>query len=99
VAIDGRQDWVARRRALNSELRRLPKPLAVFCYNDCIAADIIDACEDASLPVPEAVAVMGVDNDAMLCECISVPVSKGRRFITISAIQQQRISTSGFIVP
>lgn len=69
------RDWAARRRMLIRELRRLPKPLAAFCYNDCVAADLISACEDARLPVPEAVAVMGVDNDAMLCECISVPLS------------------------
>jgi LacI family transcriptional regulator len=68
-------DWVARRKLLKSELKRLPKPLAVFCYNDCVAADIIDACQDAGLFVPEAVAVMGVDNDAILCECVSVPLS------------------------
>lgn len=69
------QDWGARRRMLIAELRRLPKPLAAFCYNDCVAADLVSACEDARLLVPEAVAVMGVDNDVMLCECIGVPLS------------------------
>jgi LacI family transcriptional regulator len=68
-------DWAARRKLLKSELKRLPKPLAVFCYNDCVAADIIDACQDAGLFVPEAVAVMGVDNDTILCECVRVPLS------------------------
>ena len=53
----------------------MPKPLAVFGYNDCVAADIIDACDDAGLFVPEAVAVMGVDNDLILCECVRVPLS------------------------
>jgi LacI family transcriptional regulator len=71
----GTQDWIGRRRSLVSELRGLTKPLAVFCYNDCVAADVIDACEDARLLVPEVVAVMGVDNDAILCECVSVPLS------------------------
>lgn len=71
----GKRDWAGRRKELVRELKRLPKPLAVFGYNDCVAADIIDACEDARLLVPEVVAVMGVDNDAMLCECIRVPLS------------------------
>jgi len=53
----------------------LPKLLAVFGYNDCVAADIIDACDDAGLFVPEAVAVMGVDKDLILCECVRVPLS------------------------
>jgi LacI family transcriptional regulator len=69
------RDWAARRRLLIRELKRLPKPLAVFGYNDCVAAEIIDACDDAGLLVPEAVAVLGVDNDALICECIPVPLS------------------------
>jgi len=69
------RDWVARRKLLIRELKRLPKPLAVFGYNDCVAADLIDACADAGLLVPEAVAVLGVDNDALICECIPVPLS------------------------
>jgi LacI family transcriptional regulator len=69
------RDWATRRKLLMRELAHLPKPLAVFGYNDCVAADIIDACNDASLLVPEAVAVLGVDNDALICECIPVPLS------------------------
>jgi LacI family transcriptional regulator len=71
----GTRDWTVRRRWLVRELRHLPKPLAAFGYNDCVAADIIDACDDAGLLVPEAVAVMGVDNDSMLCESLHVPLS------------------------
>jgi LacI family transcriptional regulator len=74
-APDGTCNWAARRQSLIQELRRLPKPLAAFGYNDCVAADLIDACDDADLLVPEAVAVMGVDNDSMLCECLRVPLS------------------------
>lgn len=75
---DGQQatlDWTARRKLLTRELQRLPKPLAVFGYNDCVAADVIAACDDAGLFVPESVAVLGVDNDTILCECVRVPLS------------------------
>ena len=68
-------DWTARRKLLTRELERLPKPLAVFGYNDCVAADVIAACDDAGLFVPESVAVLGVDNDTILCECVHVPLS------------------------
>ena len=68
-------DWALRRQHLIHALMDLPNPLAVFAYNDCVAADVIDACDDAELLVPEAVAVMGVDNDAILCECVRVPLS------------------------
>lgn len=71
----GAPDWGARRRNLIQALERQPSPLAVFAYNDCVAANVIDACEEASLLVPEAVAVLGVDNDTILCECVRVPLS------------------------
>ncbi len=73
--IGGTLDWAERRRILSGELQRLPKPLAVFGYNDCVAADIIDTCEDMNLRVPESVAILGVDNDTILCECLRVPLS------------------------
>jgi LacI family transcriptional regulator len=74
----GGTDWAARRRIVSDELLRLPKPLAVFCYNDCVAADIIAACDQQGLRVPDDVAVLGVDNDAMLCESFHTPLSSVR---------------------
>jgi LacI family transcriptional regulator len=71
-------DWAARRRIVSNELMRLPKPLAVFCYNDCVAADIIAACDQNGLRVPDDVAVLGVDNDTMLCESFHTPLSSVR---------------------
>jgi LacI family transcriptional regulator len=69
------RDWAQRRAHLVETLGNLTIPLAVFAYNDCVAADVIDACEDAGLLVPEAVAVLGVDNDTLLCDCLRVPLS------------------------
>lgn len=68
-------DWATRRKRLVQALEQQPNPLAVFAYNDCVAANVIDACDDAGLLVPEAVAVLGVDNDTILCECVRVPLS------------------------
>lgn len=69
------RDWSIRRKKLIAELKKLPKPLAVFAYNDCVAADVIHACEYARIPVPEAVAVLGVDNDLLFSELSPVPLS------------------------
>jgi hypothetical protein len=52
--------------------------IGVFGYNDCVAAGVIDAALDAGLPVPEAVAVLGVDNDTVLAESSAVPISSVR---------------------
>lgn len=68
-------DWAGRRMIVSNELMRLPKPVAVFCYNDCVAADIIAACDQNGLRVPDDVAVLGVDNDTMLCESFHTPLS------------------------
>src|SRR4029077_2886997 len=45
---------------------------------DCVAADIVDACIEAELQIPEQVAVLGVDNDPVICDCVQVPLSSVR---------------------
>lgn len=67
--------WSQRQGELIRILQRLPKPLAVFAFNDCVGVEIIHACEEAGLGVPEAVAVLGVDNDPLFCESGSVHLS------------------------
>jgi LacI family transcriptional regulator len=73
--VSNQRDWALRRRELARALQSLPKPLAVFAYNDCVATDIINTCTDAKLPIPEAVAVLGVDNDPLFCESATIPIS------------------------
>ena len=68
------ENWVEHRRALVAELQRLPRPSAIFAFNDCVAADIVDACRDAGLAVPEDIAVLGVGN-SLACETSPVPLS------------------------
>ena len=49
---------------LRAWVRELPKPAAVMAASDMRAADLIIACREAGIPVPEQIAVIGVDNDA-----------------------------------
>ncbi len=60
---------------LGQHLQKLPKPLAVFGTRDIEAAEVIEACALYQLQVPEQVAVLGVDNAEMICECLRVPMS------------------------
>lgn len=53
-------NWSGHRRRLSAELRRLPRPAAVFAFDDHVAADLIDACRDLGLCVPDDIAVLGV---------------------------------------
>jgi LacI family transcriptional regulator len=56
-------------------LRSAPKPLALFCATDGRGRRMCDACRQAGLRVPEDVAILGVDNDDMVCELASPPLS------------------------
>ena len=57
------------------QLLPLPKPLGVMGQHDREAAYLVQACEQAGLRVPEQVAVVGSDNDPILCELGPVPLS------------------------
>jgi len=54
-------------RALKAWLKRLPKPVAVFCPDDLRAWQVLETCIDAGLTVPSEVAVLGLDNDLLVC--------------------------------
>ncbi len=60
---------------LGKIVKSLPKPLAIFSQHDEVAIDVLYACQDRGIPVPEQVAVLGVDNDALRCEFAPVPLS------------------------
>jgi LacI family transcriptional regulator len=61
--------------AIESWLVSLPKPLAVFTCYDIRGRQALDACRRADLAVPDTVAVLGVDDDELLCSLSSVPLS------------------------
>ena len=56
-------------------LLRLPKPVAVFACYDNRGQQILEACRRTNLSVPEEVAVLGVDNDEVLCALSPPPLS------------------------
>ena len=56
-------------------LLSLPKPCGVFGASDMSAFRVIDACRTAGITVPEQVAVLGVDNDSVICRVSSPQLS------------------------
>lgn len=48
-------------------LKTLPRPVAVFACNDIRGRQVLAACASAGLAVPDEVAVLGVDNDEIVC--------------------------------
>ncbi len=61
--------------AIAEWLRTLPQPVAVFACYDARGQQVVEACQRVGISVPEQVAVLGVDNDDLLCELSSPPLS------------------------
>ena len=70
-----RATWELDRKRMCRWLAKLPKPLAVFAANDARGRQVLNACLAADLPVPYEVAVLGVNNDVMICETSLPPLS------------------------
>ena len=63
-----RRNWDVERPRMIRFLQKLPKPTAIFAAMDGRARLVLDACAEADIRVPEEIAVLGVDNDPILCE-------------------------------
>ena len=56
-------------------LRSLPKPAAILCFYDPLAVQVLNICRDCGISVPQQVSVLGVDNDPLLCDFSTPPLS------------------------
>lgn len=56
-------------------MQALPKPIGLLVANDMRGQQVIDLCAELGLKVPDEIAVLGVDNDEVLCELTSPPLS------------------------
>lgn len=56
-------------------LDALPKPVGILAVDDVHAHDIASACLAGNIPVPEQVAIIGVNNDKLLCESAWPPLT------------------------
>ncbi len=69
------QEGIAAERIIARWLRRQPRPLAALACNDVCAQQVLNACREQHLRVPEEIAVMGVDNDDVLCSICDPPLT------------------------
>ena len=56
-------------------LKTLPKPIGLFACNDDMGKMVADACKKAGILVPEEIAILGVDNDEVVCMTSNPPLS------------------------
>ncbi len=69
------QRGLENERAIVAWLLKQPRPLALFACNDICGQQVLNACREHGLNVPGEVAVMGVDDDEVLCTISEPPLS------------------------
>ena len=69
------REWEAEQEHIMRWLAEIQPPFAVMACSDVRGQHVIDACSKLELVVPEQVAVVGVDNDELLCRICSPPLS------------------------
>jgi LacI family transcriptional regulator len=67
--------WGREQKSLARWLKALPKPAGVMASNDQRARHVLEAARAAAIPIPEELAVIGVDNDETLCELSTPSIS------------------------
>jgi len=67
--------WYYRPASIGKWLKSLPKPIALMACDDNQGQHITEACRLYGIRIPEEMAVLGVDNDEMICEFSDPPLS------------------------
>lgn len=69
------EHWSFDLPLLSNWLLSLPKPIALFACDDSFASQITETCKIYNISVPEEIAVLGVDNDELICNISDPPLS------------------------
>lgn len=62
-------------RAMGEWIGKLEKPVAVFCSHDMRAYQLSEVCRERGLRIPEDVAILGCDDDELVCMFTSPTLS------------------------
>lgn len=60
---------------LSKWLKNLPKPIGIMACNDACGKQLVDCCRVASIAIPDEVALIGVDNDELVCSFCLPPLT------------------------
>jgi len=71
----GRLTWDVERERMAEWVASLPKPVGIMACYDVRGRQLLEACREAGVAVPDEVAVLGVDDDALLCDLADPPLS------------------------
>lgn len=63
--------WMSQYEQLSKWLQSLQRPCGVFVVSDYRACQVLEACREQGISVPDQVAVVGVDDEQVICEHVS----------------------------
>jgi LacI family transcriptional regulator len=67
--------WDLLQAELQQWLAGLPKPVGIMACNDSRGRHLLEACRRSAFRVPDDVAVVGVDDDELMCELAIPPLT------------------------
>jgi len=70
-----RAGWKSRWPQVAQWLESLPKPVGIMAMEDTASHDLATVCQSAGILVPDHVAIIGVNNDELLCPAGWPPLS------------------------
>lgn len=71
----GESEWASEQAELIEWVKGLPKPVGIMACYDIRGQQILDACRRVGIAVPDEVAIIGVDNDSVICDLADPPLS------------------------
>ncbi len=86
------RQWRRRADEMGDWIASLPKPVAIFCWATTTGLQLLDICRNRNISVPDEVAVLGGDDDPLLCEAASPPLSA-----IVTASEQQGYLAATFL--
>ena len=69
------EEWTPLDDVLAPWLKTLKQPVALFCHNSYYARDVARTLRHLGIRVPEGIAILSTDDDAVLCGLESPPIS------------------------
>lgn len=69
------EQWSRSHILLDEWLISLPKPVALFACDDSFALQVSELCKINNFNIPNDIALLGVDNDELICNLSDPPIS------------------------
>ena len=67
--------WYSTEKTIGKWIAAAPKPIGVMACNDDMARLLAEICRSRGVRIPDDVALVGVDNDELVCGCATPPLS------------------------